>query len=186
MTESASRRDFISFAAGGFVGVGGATALWPFVDQMNPHPGTPRLDQTFLDLDQIAPGQEITVRWNGKPVFVRHRTLAEVDRTSAVTLDHLPDPYARNAALPISALATDANRTATQYPRWLVVVGLCTHLGCVLRSVSASEGEDGIAWACPCHAARFDYSGRVRSGPARTNLPVPPHRFETPTRLRIG
>jgi ubiquinol-cytochrome c reductase iron-sulfur subunit len=180
-----TRRDFLSVFTASFAAAGAAAAVWPLVDQMNPNPGTPR-GSIFVDLAPIAPGQAITVSWRGQPVFVRHRTPDEIARARSVALDRLPDPYARNAALSAHADASDANRTLAQRPEWLVVVGICTHLGCKLGSGDAGTADGDVAWLCPCHAARFDSSGRVRSGPARTNLPVPPYRFVTRTQIEIG
>jgi ubiquinol-cytochrome c reductase iron-sulfur subunit len=181
------RRDFIVLAAQAFVGVGGAIALWPFIDQMNPNKGTPPPDVKEVDLSSIPPGQTIAVQWRGSPIVIRHRTPEEVGMARSVRLSELPDRYARNEALPGKAPAEDANRTKDGHERWLVVVGVCTHMGCLLKSNEvAAARATGEGWVCPCHAARFDLSGRVVSGPARTNLPVPPYAFLSPTRIRIG
>jgi ubiquinol-cytochrome c reductase iron-sulfur subunit len=181
------RRDFIVQVAGAFVGVGSAVALWPFIDQMNPNEATPPPEVTDVDLAPIAPGQMITVRWRGLPVFVRHRTRREIDQARSTPLSHLRDQFARNEGLPAKALATDDNRTKAGHDDWLVVIGLCTHLGCRLEpSEGAGAGDPSEAWFCPCHAARFDTSGRVRGGPAPTNLPVPPYEFLSAGRIRIG
>ena len=181
------RRDFITQIAGAFVGVGSAVALWPFIDQMNPNEATPPPEVTDVDLAPIAPGQMISVRWRGLPVFVRHRTRREIDQARSTPLSHLRDPFARNEGLPAKALASDDNRTKAGHDNWLVVIGLCTHLGCMLKpSEGAGAGDPGEAWFCPCHAARFDVSGRVRGGPAPTNLPVPPYEFLSASRIRIG
>ena len=136
---------------------------------------------------RIQPGQMITVMWRRLPIFIRHRTRAEMELARSTPLADLPDRLARNEMLPEKALAHDANRTIEGHDNWLVVVGVCTHLGCLLMfrppgaTVPTYEG-----WFCPCHASRFDLSGRVRSGPARTNLPVPLYRFLSRTRIRIG
>ena len=180
------RRDFIVQAALSFAGVGSAIALWPFLAQMNPNDASPLLHLTEVDLTPIHPGQSVTVTWQGKPVIVRHRTAEEVRRARDVALHELRDTLARNDELPRRASAADANRTKPGYAQWLVVVGLCTHLGCQLKTAVDSDASEDEAWFCPCHAARFDLSGRVRGGPARTNLPVPPYRFLTPTRISIG
>jgi ubiquinol-cytochrome c reductase iron-sulfur subunit len=168
-----ARRDFIVQAAGAFVGVGGALALWPFIDQMNPNSATPPLPVTEVDLQPIEPGQMISVLWRGAPILIRHRTPQEIALARSTPLSHLRDGLARNAALPAKAPASDDNRTKQGRASWLVVVGLCTHLGCMLRPSEVSS-PDGEAWFCPCHAARFDLAGRVRAGPALTNLAVPP------------
>lgn len=140
-----------------------------------------------MDLQPIRPGQTILVQWRGTPILLRNRTPEEVRIARSAAAADLPDRFARNQALPRSAPADDANRTKPGHDNWLVVVGACTHMGCLLRShpacatVTTAEG-----WLCPCHAARFDLSGRVLSGPARTNLAVPLYHFLTPTRIRIG
>ena len=182
-----ARRDFIVQAACAFAGLGSAVALWPFIDHMNPNPATPPPEVRDVDLAPIEPGQAITVQWRGLPIVVRHRTAEEVRVARSTPLAHLRDRFARNEALPKRASADDANRTKEGHESWLVVVGICTHLGCHLRSQDSAEAvATGEGWFCPCHAARFDLSGRVRSGPALTNLPVPPYLFLTATRLRIG
>jgi ubiquinol-cytochrome c reductase iron-sulfur subunit len=191
MAETASRptarRDFIVQAAYTFVGVGGAAAVWPFVDHMNPNPATPPPETKEVDLAPIEPGETALVHWRGAPVFIRHRTPEEVHRARSARISELPDRLARNAALPKGAPADDENRTKQGHEEWLVVVGVCPHMGCILKARDATAAvATGEAWVCPCHAARFDSSGRLRSGPARTNLPVPPYRFLTPTRIRIG
>jgi ubiquinol-cytochrome c reductase iron-sulfur subunit len=186
-TRQSNRRDFIVQSAGAFVAVGSAAALWPFIDQMNPHPGTPPPPVADVDLAPIQPGQTITVRWQGLPIFIRNRTREEVMEAQNVPLSQLPDRLARNEALSRQAPAVDRNRTTAGHENWLVVVGTCTHMGCVLKP-SEAAGRRGAdeAWFCPCHAARFDVSGRVRGGPARTNLPVPRYQFLTPSKIRIG
>lgn len=181
------RRDFITQAAQAFVGVGSAMALWPLIDQMNPNRASPLPEVKDVDLTPIQPGQTISVPWRGEPIFIRNRTAEEVRIARNTPISDLPDRFARNAALPKSASADDANRTKQGHDNWLVVVGLCTHMGCVLKPQDAATTittDDG--WFCPCHAARFDLSGRVRSGPARANLAVPSYDFLTTTHLRLG
>jgi ubiquinol-cytochrome c reductase iron-sulfur subunit len=182
LTSQPRRRDFIVQAAGAFVGVGNAVVLWPFIDQMNPNNATPPPATTDVDLAPIQPGQAISVLWRGLPVFVRNRTREEIQHARSTPLADLPDRFARNQALSEKTIAYDTNRTKEGHDNWLVVVGVCTHLGCHLKS----QGDAGEAWFCPCHAARFDLSGRVRSGPARTNLLVPPYRFLTASKIRLG
>jgi ubiquinol-cytochrome c reductase iron-sulfur subunit len=182
-----ARRDFLVQAACTFAGVGAAVALWPLVDQMNPHPGTPAPEVTQVDLTPIEPGQQIMVRWRLAPIFIRHRTSQEIRIARSTPLSHLRDRLARNEALPKDASADDENRTKAGHDNWLVVVGVCTHMGCLLKSEEGTTtAATGEAWVCPCHAARFDLSGRLLSGPARTNLAVPRYRFLTATRIRIG
>lgn len=181
------RRDFIVHAATAFVGIGCAATIWPLIDQMNPNKGTPPPETRDVDLRSIDPGQTKTVEWRGVPVSIRHRTWDEVLLARNVAVADLPDPTARNDALAKNAPASDANRTKPGHEQWLVVVSLCTHLGCRLKPEGRADASaSGEGWFCPCHAARFDLSGRVRSGPARTNLQVPPYQFLTTTKVRIG
>jgi ubiquinol-cytochrome c reductase iron-sulfur subunit len=180
----ASRRDFVLQAAMAFAGAGSALAMRPFLDQMGPNRATLPPESVDVDLRDIQAGNMKVVRWRGMPVFVRHRTPQEVQAARATALADLPDRLARNAMLPQTALAVDGNRTKEGHEEWLVVTGLCTHMGCVLSGpATATSGE---AWFCPCHAARFDVSGRVRAGPARTNLLVPRHEFLRRDKLKIG
>lgn len=168
-----TRRDFLVVSAAAFVAVGAAAALWPLADSLNPSADTKAQATTQVDISRIAPGQAITVRWQGKPVFVVHRTqaqiaLAEAD-DKAATLDPARD------------------RARVKRREWLVVVGVCTHLGCAptSRAVGALAPQFG-GWVCPCHYSQYDISGRVRRGPAPTNLTVPPYRFEGEGQLVIG
>jgi ubiquinol-cytochrome c reductase iron-sulfur subunit len=181
------RRATIVQAAVAFQAVGCSAALWPFIAQMNPHPGTPAPATREIDLRAIDPGESKTVAWRGLPIAIRHRTSAEVHLSRSVPVSELPDRHARNDALGRNATASDANRTQAGHEEWLVVISICTHLGCRLQStVAAGMSASSDGWVCPCHAARFDLSGRVRSGPARTNLTVPRYEFVTPTKIRIG
>jgi ubiquinol-cytochrome c reductase iron-sulfur subunit len=185
--EEANRRDFIVIAAQAFAGVGAALALWPFIHQMNPDASTQALASTEVDLTPVKEGQAITVLWRGKPVFVRNRTQKEVEEAKEVKLAELPDPYARNEALPDSARATDLNRTKKDKENWMVVIGICTHLGCIPKgqALNDNRGEYG-GWFCPCHGSQYDTSGRIRKGPAPRNLEVPPYQFMSDTRIKIG
>ncbi len=166
--HGATRRDFLYISTAAFAGVGGLLALWPFVDQMNPSASVLALASTEVDISKVPLGAQITVSWRGKPVFIRHRTEADIDEARAVPLDDLPDPE------------LDENRV--QKPEWLVMVGVCTHLGCIPL---ADQGDfDG--WFCPCHGSHYDGSGRIRKGPAPYNLEVPPYEFLNDTQIRIG
>lgn len=167
-TTEPTRRDFIVVAAGAFGAVGAAAAIWPFVHQMNPSADVLALSSTEVDLSQIAAGQSVTILWRGKPVFVRHRTAAEIDQAKKDDTAALPDP------------AKDADRV--KKPEWLVMMGVCTHLGCVPLG---QKGDFG-GWFCPCHGSHYDTSGRIRKGPAPANLPVPEYAFLNDTRIRIG
>jgi len=167
-TTEPTRRDFIVVAAGAFAAVGAAAAVWPFIHQMNPSADVLALSSTEVDLSQIAAGQSVTILWRGKPVFVRHRTEAEIAQAQKDDTAALPDP------------AKDADRV--KKPEWLVMMGVCTHLGCVPLG---QQGDFG-GWFCPCHGSHYDTSGRIRKGPAPANLPIPQYAFLTDTRIRIG
>lgn len=163
-----SRRDILYIATGAMATVAAAGAAWPLLDQMNPDASTLALASTEVNLTAIVPGQIITVKWRGKPVFVRHRTPAEITEAENTPLASLPDP--------------EADSKRVKKPEWLVVIGVCTHLGCIPLG---HEGEfDG--WFCPCHGSTYDTSGRIRSGPAPTNLEVPNYVFVNDTKIKIG
>jgi ubiquinol-cytochrome c reductase iron-sulfur subunit len=168
-----SRRDFLYLAAGAFAAVGGAAALWPFIDSMNPSADVLALSTTEVDLSAVEVGQRVTVKWRGKPVFIDHRPDKEIEEARAVSLADLPDPQ------------TDEERVV-EAP-WLIVVGVCTHLGCIPlgQKEGADRGEFG-GWYCPCHGSHYDTSGRIRKGPAPLNLVVPEYEFLTETTVRIG
>jgi len=167
MTEP-RRRDILFLSAAAMAAVAGAGVVWPLVDQMNPDASTLALASIEIDLTAIVPGQIVTVKWRGKPVFVRRRTPEEIASAENVPLNVLPDPE------------PDSKRV--QKPEWLVVVGVCTHLGCIPLG---HEGEfDG--WFCPCHGSTYDTSGRIRSGPAPSNLEVPKYAFLSDKKIRIG
>lgn len=167
------RRDFLYLAAGAFTALGSAAALWPFIASMNPAADVLALASTEVDLAPIQLGQRITVSWRGKPVFIDHRPPERIEQARAVDVNELPDPE------------SDARRV--QKPEWLVVVGICTHLGCVPLGQKATDprGEWG-GWFCPCHGSHYDMSGRIRKGPAPKNLAVPPYQFLTDTAIRVG
>ncbi|MCH8998531.1 MAG: ubiquinol-cytochrome c reductase iron-sulfur subunit [Proteobacteria bacterium] len=171
--DGETRRDFLYLAAGAMGAVGTAFAVWPLIDSMNPAADVLALSSTEVDLSPIEVGMAITVIWRGNPVFIRHRSAAEIEVAVAVPLDDLPDPQ------------TDAERV--QKPEWLVMVGVCTHLGCIPtgQRAGAPKGEYG-GWFCPCHGSHYDTSGRIRKGPAPTNLPVPSYEFLDDTTIRIG
>jgi ubiquinol-cytochrome c reductase iron-sulfur subunit len=183
----AARRDFIIQFAQAFAGVGSAAALWPFIAQMTPNAATPPPEVKEVDLSFIRPGETKTVQWRNSRILIRHRTREEVRMARSVRASELPDRLARNGALARNAPAEDGNRTKEGHDNWLVVVGVCTHMGCLLKSQEAAATlRTGEGWVCPCHAARFDLSGRVVSGPARTNLPVPRYTFVSAMRIRLG
>jgi ubiquinol-cytochrome c reductase iron-sulfur subunit len=167
-TVDQSKRDFLFIAAGAAGAVAIGATLWPLVDQMNPDASTLALASTEVDLTAVPEGQILTIKWRGKPVFVRHRTKTEIAQAAQTPLDQLRDPQ------------TDAQRV--QKPEWLIVVGVCTHLGCIpLGHQGAYDG-----WFCPCHGSVYDTSGRIRQGPAPLNLEVPQYAFLSDTKVRIG
>jgi ubiquinol-cytochrome c reductase iron-sulfur subunit len=184
-SDAGTRRDFIYVASGAIAAVGAAAAAWPFIDQMNPTSAALALASVEVDLSAIQPGQQIVVKWRGQPLFVRRRTPTEIASAKAVDVNALPDPLARNANLPDSALATDADR-ATK-PEWLILKGVCTHLGCTptVSTPQMPEGDYG-GWLCHCHGSMYDTAGRIRKGPAPQNLAVPPYTFLSDTRVKVG
>jgi ubiquinol-cytochrome c reductase iron-sulfur subunit len=170
-----TRREFIHLTAGAMSVVGLGAAAWPFINSMNPSADVMALSSIEIDISSIPKGQTHTVMWRGRPVFVRHRTEEEIKEMRATSLKELPDPQ------------TDEQRTKD--PNWLVVVGVCTHLGCIptQRKAMQSSGDPDIGWICACHGSKYDYSGRIISGPAPKNLEVPVYEFTNPnTVLRIG
>jgi ubiquinol-cytochrome c reductase iron-sulfur subunit len=174
-TAGTTRRDFLYIATAAVGAVGGAAALWPLINQMNPDASVLALASADVDLTPIAEGQSITIKWRGKPVFVTHRTKKEIDEARAVALNQLPDPQ------------PDQARVKEGKDQWLVVIGVCTHLGCVpLGQRSGDPKGDYDGWFCPCHGSHYDTSGRIRRGPAPLNLAVPPYVFLSDTSVRIG
>lgn len=192
-TAEPTRRDFMMISAGAFAAVGAAAALWPFVDQMNPDASALSLASIEVDISPIQSGQAITVMWRGKPVFIRHRTEEEIAKAKAVNIADLPDPEARNDNLEAGAEATDINRIAgsgddaASHENWIVMIGICTHLGCIPKgqSIGDARGDFG-GWFCPCHGSHYDTAGRIRKGPAPANLEVPKFDFLSETKIRIG
>ncbi|MDO9384773.1 MAG: ubiquinol-cytochrome c reductase iron-sulfur subunit [Hyphomicrobiaceae bacterium] len=185
--DEPTRRDFLVIAGNAFVAVGAAATLWPFVAQMNPDASTQALASTELDLAPIKEGQAITAMWRGKPVFIRNRTKEEIAKAEEVKGDQVPDNSARNDLLPEDTPADDVNRVKEGKTNWLVLVGICTHLGCIPKGQSMGDerGEFG-GWFCPCHGSHYDTSGRIRKGPAPRNLEVPPYAFISDTKIKIG
>ncbi len=185
--DEPTRRDFLIIAGNAFAAVGAAATLWPFVAQMNPDASAQALASTEIDLSPIKPGQAITAMWRGKPIFIRNRTEQEIEEARTVELSALPDESARNDLLPEATPAEDANRVKEGKDNWLVLIGICTHLGCIPKgqSMGDEKGEyDG--WFCPCHGSHYDTSGRIRKGPAPRNLEVPPYTFVSDTKIKIG
>jgi len=180
-----TRRDFLYIATGGVAAVGAALTAWPFIDQMNPSSAVLALSSIEADISSIQVGQQVVFNWRGHPLFVRRRSPQEIATSKAVPLSDLIDPIARNANLPDNAPATDANREIK--PEWIVVVGVCTHLGCTptVSTPQVPQGEYG-GWLCHCHGSQYDVAGRVRHGPAPQNLAVPPYSFVSPTKIKVG
>ncbi len=171
--EGGTRRDFLFLTAGAVMAYGIAATAWPLIDQMNPAADVLALASTEVDISQIEPGQRVTISWRGKPVFIDRRTPEQIQAAESANLDELPDPEPDGARV--------------KKPEWLVVVGICTHLGCVPKGQRVGEprGEYG-GWFCPCHGSVYDTSGRIRRGPAPRNLEVPPYEFISDTVVRIG
>ena len=180
-----TRRDFLYIATGAAGVVGTAFAAWPFVDSMNPTSAVLALASIEADLSAIQLGQQVVFKWRGHPLFVRRRTPKEIAEARAVAESDLPDPLARNANLPESAPATDANREIKS--EWLVLVGVCTHLGCTptVSTPGSPQGDYG-GWLCHCHGSEYDTAGRIRKGPAPQNLAVPPYSFLSDTKIKVG
>ena len=171
--DKSSRRDFLYLSSISIGGVGVAAFMWPFLKSMNPAEDTLALGSTEVDLSDILVGQSITVKWRGKPVFIRRRTQEEISEANNVDVPSLRDPM--------------EDKDRVQQEEWLVLEGVCTHLGCVPlgQKMSDTKGEYN-GWFCPCHGSHYDTSGRVRKGPAPDNLPVPPYRFISDTKIIIG
>ncbi|MCR0982972.1 ubiquinol-cytochrome c reductase iron-sulfur subunit [Roseomonas populi] len=173
--EGPVRRDFLKLAAGSFAAVGVGVLAWPFIHSMNPSADVLALSSTDVELAPIAEGQAITVMWRGKPVFVRHRTAKEIQEARSVNVGELRDP------------APDSARVKPGKDQWLIVIGVCTHLGCVpLGQKPTDPRGDYDGWFCPCHGSHYDTAGRVRRGPAPLNLALPTYAFTSDTRVRIG
>lgn len=184
-TPEPTRRDFLYIATGATAAVGAGGAVLPLIDQMNPSSDVLAAASVEVDLSAIAPGQQISVKWRGNPVFVRRRTPGEIAASRTVPVSALADTLARNANLADNASASDENRAL--HPEWLVVIGVCTHLGCI-PTVSTPQNPQGVygGWLCRCHGSDYDTAGRIRKGPAPQNLAVPPYVFTGPTKIKIG
>ena len=167
----ATRRDFLYVATGSVAVVGAAAVAWPLISQMNPDASTIAAGAPIeVDLSPIAEGQDIKVFWRGKPIYIMNRTKKQIEEARSVNVSSLPDPQ------------TDQARVKEGHDNWLVVIGICTHLGCI---PIAHEGNyDGFF--CPCHGSQYDSSGRIRQGPAPLNLYVPPYNFVSDTKIKIG
>ena len=171
--KNKKRRSFLQLSTISLGAIGTAAFIWPFLKSMNPAEDTLALGSTEVNIADIEEGQGITVKWRGKPVFIRKRTQEEISEAKAVKLEDLKDP------------AIDDDRVKKD--EWLVLVGICTHLGCVPlgQKITDMKGEYN-GWYCPCHGSHYDSSGRIRKGPAPTNLAVPPYSFINDTTIKIG
>ena len=178
-----NRRDFLYYATAGTGAVAVGAAVWPLVNQMIPSADVRALSSIRVDVSEVEPGTQLTVKWLGKPVFVRRRTPEEIERGRAVELSDLPDKGAENANIAADATAADENRTLDEAGEWLVMIGVCTHLGCVPIGDSSGDFE---GWFCPCHGSHYDIAGRIRKGPAPLNLPVPVAEFLDESTLKLG
>ena len=166
--KKTNRRDFIFSASYALGAVGVGAAVWPLIDQMNPDASVKALATTEVDISNVSLGKTITVLWRGKPVFIRKRTQEEINEAQNVNLEDLKDPQ------------KDQDRV--KKAEWLVMVGVCTHLGCV----PLGNKGDFDGWFCPCHGSHYDTSGRVRKGPAPTNLEIPKYEFVNDNTIKIG
>jgi ubiquinol-cytochrome c reductase iron-sulfur subunit len=174
-----SRRDFLMVATGALGAVGVAAVAWPFINNLNPAADTLALSTVEVNVQPIAVGQAVTVKWRGKPLFVRHRTPEEIKEAEAVPLSQLRDPQTDNSRV------TDTAKKVR--PEWLIQIGVCTHLGCVPlgNKLGDPKGPFG-GWFCPCHGSAYDTSGRIRKGPAPKNLAIPDYLFTSDSLVRIG
>jgi len=170
-----TKRDFLKLLTGSAAAIGAGALVWPFIDSMNPARDTLALSSIDVDLTPVVEGQAITVVWRGKPVFVRNRTPEEIKAAENTPMSQLKDPQ------------KDSDRVKPGHDKWLIVIGICTHLGCVPLGNKPTDprGEFG-GWFCPCHGSQYDTSGRIRLGPAPANLAVPAYAFTTDTKIKIG
>ena len=166
--EKIKRRDFLFTASYALGAVGVGASVWPLIDQMNPDSSVKALASTEVDVSSIEPGKSITVLWRGKPVFIKRRTQEEITEARAVNLEELKHP--------------EKDEDRAKNSEWLVMIGVCTHLGCVPLG---DKGEYN-GWFCPCHGSHYDTSGRIRKGPAPTNLEIPKYEFVNSGTIKIG
>ncbi len=173
--QDVTKRDFLKLLTGSAVVIGAGSMVWPFIDSMNPARDVLALSSVEADLSPVVEGQGITIVWRGKPIFLRHRTPKEIKEAVDTPLSAMKDPIA------------DAARVKAGHEQWLVVIGICTHLGCVPLGNKPTDprGEFG-GWFCPCHGSQYDTAGRIRLGPAPANLVLPPYAFMNDTKIKIG
>ena len=173
--EEPTRRDFIYIATGAVAAGGAAVVVWPFVSQMGPAADTLAAGSIEIDLSKIAEGQQVKALWRGKPVFVRHRTAAEIAEAESVDVSELKDPQTDNERL---VPKPDGQLD----PKYLVMVGVCTHFGCI----PVGEAGEYDGWYCPCHGSHYDTSGRIRKGPAPTNMEIPSYTYISDNVIKVG
>ncbi len=178
-----TRRDFLYYATAGAGTVAAGAAAWTLVNQMNPSADVQAMSSIQVDVSGVETGTQLTVKWLGKPVFIRRRTPEEIEAARAVSLDELIDPIARNPNLSGEEPAIDENRALDETGEWLVQIGVCTHLGCV--PIGDGAGDFG-GWFCPCHGSHYDTAGRIRKGPAPENLHIPVAEFLDDTTIKLG
>lgn len=172
-SSEGTRRDFLNLTAASVTAFGAAAVAWPFISSLNPSKDVLALSSTEVDIGQIAEGQAITVMWRGKPVFIRHRTAAEIEQAKKDDTAEMKDPQPDEAR--------------AEKPQFLILVGVCTHLGCIPLGQKDVEPKGPFGgWYCPCHGSAYDTSGRIRRGPAPLNLPVPKYQYLSDTLVRIG
>lgn len=178
-----TRRDFLYLTTGMAGAVGAVSVAWPFIDQMRPDASTLALASIEVDVSSLEPGMSLTAKWRGKPIFIRNRTQKEIDDAKGAPIADLKDPIARNANLAADAEATDIARSAGEgKENWIVMIGSCTHLGCVPLGTAGEYG----GWFCPCHGSVYDTAGRIRKGPAPMNLFIPQYSFTSDKVIKIG
>lgn len=170
-----TKRDFLQLVALAGAGIGAGAIAWPLIDSMNPSADVLAVSSVEVELPPIETGSGITVMWQGKPIFVRHRTAKEIKEAEDVKMSELIEPQ------------PDSARVKPGHAQWIVVIGICTHLGCIPLGNKPTDprGEWG-GWFCPCHGSQYDTSGRVRHGPAPLNLHLPPYAFESDTKIKLG
>ncbi|KAF0676420.1 ubiquinol-cytochrome c reductase iron-sulfur subunit [Profundibacterium mesophilum] len=177
-----TRRDFLFYATAGTGAVVAGAAVWPLVNQMNPSADVQALSSIRVDVSGVELGSQLTVKYLGKPVFIRRRTPEEIEQARSVDVSDLPDQIARNPNLDDAGAATDQNRALDDTGEWLVQIGVCTHLGCV----PLGEAGDFGGWFCPCHGSHYDTAGRIRKGPAPENLHIPVASFADESTIVLG
>ncbi len=180
--HAGNRRDFLYYATAGTGAVAVGAAAWPLINQMNPSADVQALSSIRVDVTDVEEGTQLTVKYLGKPVFIRRRTQGEIDAANAVPLTDLPDQAAGNPNKP-NEDASDINRVLGDKEDWLVMIGVCTHLGCV--PIGDGAGDYG-GWFCPCHGSHYDTAGRIRKGPAPRNLDIPIAEFLDENTIKLG